>query len=377
VKSDISHPSNLGPARKDDQVAGNAVGLDIGTSGVRAAELAVGRGHATLHRFGQVALPVGAVHDGEVVDVVAVSEALKHLWSSAKFSSKRVILGVANPKVIVRQVDLPWMPMDELRKSLPLQVQDFIPVPVDNTILDFHPIEVVTNENGLRSLRVLLVAAVRDMVMNALDAVKRAGLVATQVDLTPFAVLRALARVDEVGAEPRLHNSAEAMVDVGATITNIVIHQNGVPRFVRILLMGGDNVTDAVSERLGVPFEQAVAVKQQLGVSPVRGEVVSEHPAARVIEASASAFVEEVRGSLDYYLAQPNSIPLSRVVLSGGGARLTGLAQRLAAATRLPVHPGAAMASLRVGKTGLTPDQLAYVEPQVVVPVGLALGVAS
>jgi type IV pilus assembly protein PilM len=358
-------------------VAGNAVGLDIGTSGVRAAELTVGRGPATLHRFGQVALPVGAVRDGEVVDVNAVSEAIKHLWATAKFSTKRVSLGVANPKVIVRQADLPLMPEAELRKSLGLHVQDFIPIPVEQAILDFHPLETVTSESGVQSMRVLLVAAMRDMVMTALEAATRAGLQPMQVDLTPFAVLRSLAQVDQVGAQPSAHTGADAIVDVGATVTNIVIHQNGVPRFVRILLMGGDNVTDAVSERLGVPFEQAVAVKQQLGMSPVRGEIVSEHPAARVVEASATAFLEEVRGSLDYYLAQPSSVPLQRVVLSGGGARLGGLAQRLAAATRLPVHPGAAMSALRIGKTGLTPEQLSYVEPQIAVPVGLALGAAS
>ena len=358
-------------------MAGNAVGLDIGTSGVRAAELTVGKGSATLHRFGQVALPVGAVRDGEVVDVAAVSEAIKHLWATAKFSTKRVILGVANQKVIVRQVDLPYMPEAELRKTLGMHVADFIPIPVDQAILDFHPLETVTNESGVRSLRVLLVAATRDMVMTALEAAKGAGLQPLQVDLTPFAVLRSLAQIDHVGTQPGMQGGAEAIVDVGATVTNIVIHQNGVPRFVRILLMGGDHVTDAVSERLGVPFEQAVAVKQQLGMSPVRGEIVSEHPAARVIEASATSFLEEIRGSLDYYLAQPASVPLQRVVLSGGGARLGGLAQRLAAASRLPVHPGAAMASLRIGKTGLTPEQLSYVEPQIAVPVGLALGVAS
>jgi type IV pilus assembly protein PilM len=357
-------------------VAGTAVGLDIGTSGVRAAELSFGRGPATLQRFGQVALPVGAVRDGEVIDGGTVAEAITHLWSTAKFSTKRVVLGVANQKVIVRQVDLPWMPAEELRKSLSLQVQDFIPIPVEQAILDFHPIETVSGPDGSRSLRVLLVAAARDMINSTLDAVKRAGLQTDHIDLTPFAVLRSLGQVDETGTMGG-NRGTEALVDVGAKVTNIVVHQNGVPRFVRILLMGGDNITDAVSDRLGVPFEQAVGVKQQLGMSPVRGEVATDHPAARVIEATASSFVEEVRGSLDYYLAQPGSVPLQRVVLSGGGARLTGLAQRLAAASRLPVQPGAAMAALRIGKTGLSPDQLSYVEPQIVVPVGLALGMAS
>ena len=354
-----------------------AVGLDIGTSGVRAAELAFGKGPATLQRFGQVALPQGAVRDGEVSDPQLVADAIKHLWSTAKFSSKKVILGVANQKVIVRQVDLPWMPPEELRNSLGMQVQDFLPIPVEQAILDYYPLAEVTDDAGARSLRVLVVAAARDMVMLALEAVKRAGLKADQIDLTPFAVLRALGRIDELGSAPASQSGAEALIDVGAKVTNIVVHENGVPQFVRILLMGGDNVTDAVSERLGVPFEQAVAVKQQLGMSAVRGEVVSDHPAARVIEGSAGAFVEEVRGSLDYYLAQPASVPIQRVELSGGGARLSGLGPRLATATRLTVVPGVTTAALKIGKTGLTDEQLSYVEPQIAVPVGLAMGVAS
>lgn len=344
---------------------------------MRAAELSFGKGPATLERFGQVALPVGAVRDGEVIDPDIVAGAIRQLWSSAKFSTKKVVLGVANQKVVVRQVDIPWMPVEELRKSLAYQVQDFIPIPVDQAILDFHPVEEFVSDTGARMLRVLLVAAARDMVLSLLAAVEKAGLSAAQVDLTPFAVLRSVAAVDELGLNGSTGADAEALVDIGAKVTNIVVHQNGVPRFVRVLLMGGDNVTEAVAERMGVPVEQAEGVKQQMGMSATPGVPASDHPAARVIETSGGAFVEEIRGSLDYYLAQPGSATIRRVVLSGGGARLGGLAQRLAAATRLPVEPAAPMSSMRIGKTGLSPEQLSYVEPLVTVPVGLALGVAS
>jgi len=350
------------------------VGLDIGTSGVRAAELSLGKHGATLERFGQVALPPGAVRDGEVVDVDAVAEAIKHLWKTVKFGSKKVVLGVANQKVIVRQVDLPWLPLDELRSSLAFQVQDFIPMPVEQAILDFHPIEEI-NDNGRRMLRVLLVAAARDMVTTLLEAVTKAGLTANQVDLTPFAVLRSLASSESFGVASM--SDAEALVDVGSKVTNIVVHQNGVPRFVRVLLMGGDNVTEAVAERMGVPFSDAEDMKQQGSLGPTPGMATSDHPAARVIESAGHTFVEEIRGSLDYYLAQSGSVPLRRIVVSGGGARLGGLMQRLALATRLSVEPAAPLSSVRVGKTGLTPEQLTFVEPLVTVPVGLAMGVAS
>jgi type IV pilus assembly protein PilM len=350
----------------------SAIGLDIGTSGVRAAELSFGKGDITLEKFGQVALPEGAVRDGEVVNPEVVGAAIKQLWSHTKFSGNKVVLGVANQKVIVRQVDLPWMPADELKKSLGYLVQDFVPMPVDAAVLDFHVLEELAADNGNRTMRGLLVAASRDMVHNSIDAVRKAGLTPVMVDLTSFAVIRALADADHLG----MGSNVEALVDVGARVTNIVVHQGGVPRFVRILLMGGQDVTDAVAERMGMPQEQAEALKQQLGLGAA-GESMDVQAAARVIEAVTAAFVDEIRGSLDYYLASSGSAPISRLVLTGGGARLDGLARRLTVTTRVPVEVGTPMNSLQIGRTGLSPEQIAFVEPLAAVPVGLALGVAS
>ena len=350
----------------------SAIGLDIGTSGVRAAELSFGKSQVTLEKFGQVALPEGAVRDGEVVNPDAVAAAIKQLWAHTKFSSKKVVIGVANQKVIVRQVDVPWMAADELKKSLAFQVQDFVPMPVEQAVLDFHPLEELSTESGGRILRGLLVAASRDMVKASLEAVQKAGLSPVMVDLTSFAVIRSLADTDHLG----MGAPVEALVDVGARVTNIVVHQGGVPRFVRILLMGGQDVTDAVAERMGVPQQQAEAMKQQLALSGTP-DGMDGQAAWRVVEAVGAAFVDEIRGSLDYYLASSGSAPISRLVLTGGGARLGGLAQRLQVTTRVPVQIGAPMHSLQVGRTGLSPEQIAFVEPLAAVPVGLALGAAS
>jgi type IV pilus assembly protein PilM len=338
---------------------------------VRAAELSFGKGRVTLDKFGQVALPQGAVRDGEVVNPKAVASAIKQLWSHTKFSSKKVVIGVANQKVIVRQVDLPWMPGSELKKSLAFQVSDLIPMPTEAAVLDFHTLEERTGDNGARLVRGLLVAASRDMVANSLEAVELAGLTPLMVDLTPFAVIRSLAASDDLGVGAPV----EALVDVGARITNIIVHQGGVPQFVRILLMGGQHVTDAVAERMGVPQEEAEAMKQQLGVEAADG--FSAQAAGRVVEATMAAFVDEVRGSLDYYLASSGSAPIARLSLTGGGARLAGLAQRLQVAVRVTVDAGNPMHSLTVGRTGLSPEQLAFVQPLAAVPVGLALGAAS
>lgn len=342
---------------------------------MRAAEISLGKGQTTLTRFGQVALPPGAVRDGEVVDIEAVAAAIRQLWSSTKFATKRVIVGVSNQKVVAREVDLPRLSTEELRKSLPFLVQDHIPMPVDQAILDFHTLEEFENDSGDRMLRVLLVAAAEDVVNNTVAAVQKAGLNPVAVDLTPFALIRGLAQVDELGLSGV---EGEALIDVGASVTNIVVHQGGVPRFVRILLMGGADVTDAIAEKLGVSTEEAESLKQQIGLLEAPRDLSpDDSPARWAIETSAAAFVEEVRGSLDYYRHQPRSVDVQQIVLSGGGGQLRGLDARLALATRVPVITGTAMTRLRIGKVGLTEEQLSFVAPLVSVPIGLAMGLAS
>jgi type IV pilus assembly protein PilM len=343
-----------------------AIGLDIGTSVVRAAELSFGRGGLTLERFGQVVLPDGAVRDGEVVDVDAVSQTLRQLWSATGFGHKKVMMGVANQRVIVRQLELPWMEPDELRDSLSFQVQDFLPMAVDQAELDFFPLEQVTAEEGNRTLRGLLVAAARETVLANVRCAERAGLSVAGVDLSSFAVLRAM------GRQTSLEVDTEALIDIGARVTNIIVHSAGMPRFVRILLMGGQDVTDAVAERLGVPLEHAEGLKQQFAHAVGGGEELAT--VTRTVATIAQDFVDEIRGSLDYYGASNPGAPVERIVLSGGGSRLDGLVDRLPTSTRLPVVEGDPLSTLRVGNTGLDADQIEFIKPLAAVPVGLALG---
>jgi type IV pilus assembly protein PilM len=342
-----------------------AIGLDIGTSVVRAAELSYGRGGITLERYGQIVLPEGVVRDGEVVDGEPVSAAIKQLWSGTGYSHRKVVMGVANQRVIVRQLDLPWMERNELRNSLAFQVQDFLPMPVDQAVLDFFPLEEIAGEADARMLRGLLVAAARETVLANVHCAERAGLTVDAVDLTSFAVLRAM------GRQTGLEVETEALIDIGARVTNVVVHSAGAPRFVRILLMGGQDVTDAVAEKLGVGNQEAEGLKQQPAGAGSSEEFAG---VTRAVEATAQDFVDEIRGSLDYYGASNPSAPIERILVSGGGSRLDGLIERLATATRLPVVDGDPLAALRIGRTGLDDRQLEYVKPLAAVPVGLALG---
>src|SRR5438132_8823973 len=271
-------------------MATRVVGLDIGTFAVRAVELSID-GEAKLVRFGQVVLPRGAVRDGEVVDPEAVSAAIRRLWSEAGFKARRAVMGVANQRVIVRMAEMPAMSEEELAAALRFEAQELIPIPVEDAILDFQVLEHVPGSDNGDRVRILLAAAQQDMVRTHVHAVESAGLRVSMVDVVPFALVRALARPggDVLGSSGR----AEAIVCVGAGVTNVVIHENGVPRFVRILLVGGDDITDAIARQLDVDPDIAEDLKRRVGDPAADDPQIAQ--AADVVTAQLGPLVEEIR----------------------------------------------------------------------------------
>lgn len=348
-------------------MAGRAVGLDIGTFAVRAAEVSLGA-NPTLLNFGQVALPPGAVRNGEIVDSEAVGAAIRRLWSDGKFKAKSVVVGVANQRVIVRQAELPAMSDVDMRSALQFEAQELIPIPLDEAVLDFQVLEEFLAPDGELRAKLLIAAAQRDMVRTHLAAVERAGLSPRMVDLAPFALIRAL------GAELDLADGgAEAIICIGGGVTNVVVHEQGVPRFVRVLLVGGDDITEAIATDLSVDLDAAEDLKRRAGSESADAADAAVMQAQRIVAARLTPLIEEIRGSLDYYLAQADSAPISRVLVTGGTSRTAGVLERLQQALGGRVEAAHPLVSLRVGKIGLSETQLIDIEPVLAVPVGLAL----
>jgi type IV pilus assembly protein PilM len=348
-------------------MAKRAVGLDIGTCGIRAVEVTTSNSGYRLVQLAEAPLPAGAVIDGEVMDTALVTDAIRGLWKDAKLSRTQVALGVANQKVIVRQLDLPRLPLDELRATLGYHVAEVLPMPVDQALLDVHPLADVTDATGLPAIRALLVAADAAMVRASVTAARGAGLTVASVDLAPFALMRSLAAPQLLGRTDR----AEVLIDAGASVTTVVVHAQGVPLFVRILGLGGQEITQRLAERVGTSMASAEQLKRSLGIPRQRG---GADATTEVAVSAADEWVDEVRGSLDYYLAQTDARPLSRVRVAGGAVHLGGLAATLANVIGLPVELADPYAAVTVGN-GVTTDDLRASAHHAAVGVGLALGV--
>jgi len=342
------------------------IGVDIGSTAVRAAELSMRSIPPRLVRIAQVPLPEGAVGSGEVRDEQGVAEGLRELWHQGKFRSREVVLGVANQRVVVREVSLPWMTESELRESLPFQVQEFVPIAVEDAVLDFHILEEFERE-GRRMVRILLVAAQKTMIQQLVQAAEAARLRPVGVDLVPFAIVRSVGMIDGTG----LHGTEggdEAIVDIGADVTSICVHAWGVPRFVRILPTGGRDVTAAVARALSVSDDEAEQLKRggQGGHSQKRDQ------ALQAALSRAASFADDIRSSLDFYQSQMPGARVERVLLTGGGSKLEGLERLLV--DRLPSQVAAGHPFHRVSPAIELPDEAtAEAEPLLAVAVGLAL----
>lgn len=341
------------------------VGIDIGTSGVRAVEIS---GAATakpviLHYY-EMPLPVGAVMRGEVADQDAVSEVLEHLWKEGGFISRDVVLGVGNHRVVARDLSVPSMSTRRIRESLPFQVRDLISMPIDDALLDFYPISETPGEGDAGpQTHGLLIAALKEGVLANVKAVRAAGLMAVEVDLIPFALSRAIRHGTET-------DTVIAEIDVGSGSTSVVVSANGVPQFVRLVPAGGNDITKALKDALGVDEEAADVLKRTVGLA--RDVAPENQAAAEVIRDVAFDLLEGLRNTITYFSNSRLDLRITQIVLTGGGARLIGFDTALGDLTRLKIlRPEPSSATLGPGVNKAT---LQATQGKFLVAYGLALG---
>ena len=335
------------------------IGLDIGSSSIRAVEVRRSKDGYALTNFGQVPLPPGTVHGGVVQDPVAVTSALKQLWAACRFGTKHVSLGVTNPQLVVREMPVANLPAKELRQALPFQVKDALPLPVEKALLDFYPLE---EPGDGPTVRGLLIAVPKDAVMTAIDAAQKAGLRVLSVDLASFALLRAASRLD---------TQVEAIVDIGRDVTSVVVHADGEPLIVRTVPRGGSEITASIATRLGIPPDDAEVLKCRFGLHG-DGNPITSDAAADAVRPLAS----ELRSSFTYLASGERQKQVTRVALCGGSALMPGLAEHLQNQLGITVMYADSASRLRDTRRARERGFDSFL-PSAAVSIGLTLGAAA
>ncbi|WP_105033369.1 type IV pilus assembly protein PilM [Cryobacterium aureum] len=342
------------------------VGIDIGTTAVRAVEMRDAEtDHPVLVRWHEEPLPFGAVSRGEVLEPVVVAAALKRMWASGGFTTKDVVLGMGYHRMVVRNLTVSKMSLRRIRESLPFQVQDLLSFPTAEALLDFYPIaEVDSDGESGPQISGLLIAAMKDVVQSHIKAAKLAGLRTVTVDIMSFARSRAIHRAVTTP-------DVIVQIDIGGGSSSVLISSNGVPQFVRVIPSGGNQLTKALRVRLGIDEEAAELLKKRVGLTEEAAP--EDEIAATIIREITSELLESLRNTVAYFTNNRPELPIDRIVLMGGGARLDGFGAALSELTRFPVVPAQPYGGLELGPDVNQAD-LENSECTFVAALGLALG---
>ena len=317
---------------KKKQRSETVVGLDLDPSHIAAAEVHV-NGSVTVKKGAIVALRPGVLRDGEASDPVALAEALRELFAENDLP-RRVRLGIANQRIVVRSIDLPVIEDPKgLAAAVQLEAPDHIPMPMDEAVVDFQSLGVVQTPAGPRS-RVVIVAVRREMIDRLVSATREAGLELEGIDLAAFGMVRALA--------PVATEQAILYINV-AGLTNVAVANNSGCLFTRAAAGGLDASVHTLAERRGLTQEHARQWMQHVGLLTPLEEVDGDAELVAATRASLEEGVHQladtVRNSLNFYRMQEGAETVERALLTGPVLAIPGFPERLQEQLKLPVEP--------------------------------------
>ena len=305
------------------------VGLDIGSSAVKAVELkAAGRSYRVA-AFGSEPVPPDSIVDGAITDAGAVADAIRRLFEGNKaFKARDVCASLSGNAVIVKKITLPVMTETELSESIYWEAEQYIPFDIQDVNLDYQILDPGTGPESRGSMDVLHVAAKKDTSGDYTSVIAQAGRSAVIVDVDAFALQNAY----EVnyGLEP---GRVVVLLNAGASAININILQGDQSVFTRDISIGGNAYTEAVQKELDLPFDAAEQLKKGI---PVDGATFEE--AQPVLHAVTENVLLEIQKTFDFFRSTASADQMDRIMLSGGASRVDGFREMLQARFNAPVE---------------------------------------
>ena len=343
--------------------AKSLVGLDIGSSAVKAVELKqAGKGYKVT-AFGAESVPPDSIVEGAIIDGAAVADAIRRLFDSNKIQTKDVAASLSGNAVIVKKITLPVMTDAELAESIYWEAEQYIPFDIQDVNLDYQILDPGDAANGKATMDVLLVAAKKEKIADYTGVIAQAGRTAVVVDVDAFALQNAF----EVnyGIEA---GKVVVLLNAGASATNINILQGDQSVFTRDISIGGNAYTEALQKELNLPFELADQLKRG---EPVDG--VTFEDARPVLRAVTENVMLEIQKTFDFFKATAASDRIDRIVVSGGASRAEGFLEMLTERFEAPVELFDPFKNVSFDAKRFQVDAVDAIAPTAAVAVGLAL----
>lgn len=338
----------------------NIMGLDIGSSSIKAVELQWTRKNPRLRHFGMIPLPPEAIVDGAFMDSASIVESIRSLVEGLKVRTKNVAVSISGHSVIIKKITMAAMSEVQLEESIRWEAEQYIPYDIEEVNLDF---QILYEPAGPDKMVVLLVAAKKDIINDYTSVVEEAGLKPVVVDVDSFAIENAYNLNFESPEDETI-----ALVNIGAGVMNINILKGGNSAFTRDIPIGGRQITEEIQKKLKLTYEEAEALKIR-----ERQEGLQSLEVERIIQGTSEQLATEVRRSLEFYAASSTGGEVKRILLSGGCAKIKGLPSLIEDRIGIPVEVFNPFSKVDYDPKVFNPDYLKEVAPLAAVGVGLAL----
>lgn len=341
--------------------AKSLVGLDIGSSAVKAVELKPAGRSYKVTAFGSEPLPPESIVDGAIMNGEAVSDAIRRLFETRNIRTREVAASLSGNAVIVKKITLPAMTEKELADSIHWEAEQYIPFDIQDVSLDYQVLD-GGEKNGNGSMDVLLVAAKKEKIADYTGVIAQAGRSAVVVDVDAFALQNAYEL--NYGLEP---GSVVVLLNVGAAATTINILNGEQSVFTRDVSIGGNAYTEALQREMNLSYEDADRLKRGQDVDGATFE-----DARSVLRAVSENVLHEIEKTFSFFKATAASDRVDRIVVSGGASRAEGFCELLSEQFGAPVEPFDPFkrVAFDAKKLGVDPAEVA---PTAAVAVGLAL----
>ncbi|HEX7418712.1 MAG TPA: type IV pilus assembly protein PilM [Thermoanaerobaculia bacterium] len=339
----------------------NVVGLDIGSSAIKLVELKEKKGGTyQLLKMGVERLSPEAIVDGSIMDSSMVVETISRLNSEKGVKNSNYATSLSGHSVIIKKISLPAMSPDELAESIQWEAEQYIPFDINDVNLDYVPL---TTPGTGDNIEVILVAVKKEKINDYTSVISQTNKACVLVDVDAFALQNCYEMNYDVN-----ENRVLALVNIGASVTNVNVLSGTNSLFWRDITFGGNQYTDAIQRELSLSFEQAEELK--------RGKTVGDHTIQQVIPILNSVsedFAGELRKTLDFFTATSGAERVDEIVLAGGGSGVLNLDATLRDKFSIPVSIMDPFRNVTIDEGEFNPEELAEIGPSMAIAVGLAI----
>ena len=376
-----------------------AVGLEVGTSALKVVELRAGN-PPTLSALAVRPMPAGLVSEDEVTDQQGLAEEIKALFQEAGIQKRFTVTAVSNRQAITRNIHVPRMSVAELDEAIRWDAERYIPFPIDEVVLDYFVLDNPEDVPEGEQLEVVIAAARLDEVSQQVDYLKHAGLEPHVIDVKPFSLLRALrgslhgehlTKATLSGQNFTEGNEIGVVLEIAASTSTVTLVRGQRVLMNRNINVSSDDFTTAIQRAFGLDFDSAEEVKLEYGTATIPTEDEEDllnfdakreqFSPSRVYDALRPVLVElttEIRRSLEFFRVQSGDATISRMLVTGGGAKLRGLPDAIGDALGIKVELGDPWLAVTFDEGRFDSQYLKKIAPEFAVPLGLALrGVAG